>query len=282
MSAWTDEINPEIHFIWHGESPAGWVEPTRRLFDNELMMVTRGSCVITICNQPFRCGPGDYVIVPPDTLHATHADSRQGVYRYCIHFNWNYTGKPRPATHCVIHPALIPAHLVHRSPAFVPRDILHGKAPLAPSLDLLGQLAIVPTSTNSMRRVTGRALFLQLLLLILALPSARKPDREQRSVTLALQVRELLSQPVNAQQSVRELLETLGHSYGHLCRLFRQYHGVTPVAYLNAMRVERAKILLRNSQYSARDIATMAGFSSPQYFSRVFRRLTGMTPGNFA
>lgn len=46
-------------------------------------------------------------------------------------------------------------------------------------------------------------------------------------------------------------------------------------------RVQNARILLRNTDYPAADIAAICGYESPEHFSRQFKRLTGCTPGQF-
>ncbi len=59
----------------------------------------------------------------------------------------------------------------------------------------------------------------------------------------------------------------------------RRLRNMTPVQYLAARRVERARRLLRERpELSITEIALECGFSSGQYFATVFRRLTGHSP----
>ncbi|MGQ9491544.1 MAG: helix-turn-helix domain-containing protein [Anaerolineae bacterium] len=53
---------------------------------------------------------------------------------------------------------------------------------------------------------------------------------------------------------------------------------MTPIAYLNRYRIQQAKQLLTNTHKTITEIALEVGFSSSSYFSRIFRRKTGMTP----
>lgn len=59
--------------------------------------------------------------------------------------------------------------------------------------------------------------------------------------------------------------------------LFRHHTGDTPILYLNRLRVEKARRLLASTQSPITDIALECGFASSQYFSGVFRSLTGKT-----
>lgn len=70
-------------------------------------------------------------------------------------------------------------------------------------------------------------------------------------------------------------------SEDYLTYCFRQELGTTPMQYLQRYRVNQAKPLLKNSQKSITEIALEVGFTDSGYFSRVFRRQTGMSPEAF-
>jgi AraC family transcriptional regulator len=64
-------------------------------------------------------------------------------------------------------------------------------------------------------------------------------------------------------------------------RLFRQTTGVTPHQYLLRARVKEAKRLLREGRCHIADISLQLGFSDQSHFTRVFHKLTGVTPKKF-
>lgn len=66
-----------------------------------------------------------------------------------------------------------------------------------------------------------------------------------------------------------------------LSRRFKQHTGVDLSAYLKQVRVDHAKRLLRNPKIDIGTASVMAGFSDRVHFSKVFRRLTGVTPGQY-
>jgi YesN/AraC family two-component response regulator len=51
--------------------------------------------------------------------------------------------------------------------------------------------------------------------------------------------------------------------------------------YVNQVRVEAAKKLLLNDSVPLIDIASQAGFDGQSYFSKVFKKMTGVTPGKY-
>jgi AraC family transcriptional regulator len=67
----------------------------------------------------------------------------------------------------------------------------------------------------------------------------------------------------------------------HFARLFRATTGVTPMAYLEQSRIERAKSLLKRGSMRLADIAAATGFADQSHFIRRFRMQTGLTPGRY-
>ncbi len=75
-----------------------------------------------------------------------------------------------------------------------------------------------------------------------------------------------------------EVAEAIGVSESYLSRVFRQELGISPWDYLNRYRILQAKRLLRRKSDSIKTIAPQVGFKDPAYFSRVFHKLTGLSP----
>jgi transcriptional regulator GlxA family with amidase domain len=61
-------------------------------------------------------------------------------------------------------------------------------------------------------------------------------------------------------------------------RCFKKSIHQTPVEYLTGYRIHTAEQLLRNTDFSVREVAMRTGFSDTAYFGKVFRENTGMTP----
>jgi YesN/AraC family two-component response regulator len=78
-----------------------------------------------------------------------------------------------------------------------------------------------------------------------------------------------------------EIAEAIDVSEDYLSRVFRQELGLSPWDYLNRYRVYQAKELLRSTSESIRSIARQVGFRDQAYFSRVFHKLTGLSPNAF-
>ena len=68
-------------------------------------------------------------------------------------------------------------------------------------------------------------------------------------------------------------------SQAHFARSFKEAFGVPPHRYLLTRRIERAKTLLRDTDLSITDIAFQTGWKSLGTFGRIFRDITGESPG---
>ena len=80
---------------------------------------------------------------------------------------------------------------------------------------------------------------------------------------------------------VSELANICHVSQATLRRMFISEFGISPRDYINSMRLDRAKLLLRNGGIEVCEVARLCGFDDPSYFSRFFKKHTGKSPGKF-
>ena len=278
--AWLSRISPIPNVVWHGRFWPGWFENTRRLVDHELVIVLEGTCRIEVADDSYDLDTGSWIIIPPDTPHSTLSAPDQSLRRYCVHFDWLYAGDHRTPRQWVFAPEQLSPDDIRPAPEWLPQERLQGRADMELVEDTLHRLTESWTSADARRHATCRGILLELLAILLTPASptkASEPDRE-----LAQNVRQLLENPdIVHGDSIQSMLETLGLSYAHLCRVFQRHFGVAPGRYINMLRIERAKRLLSDESIAIAAIATEVGFNSPQYFTRTFRRFTGLSPREY-
>lgn len=81
--------------------------------------------------------------------------------------------------------------------------------------------------------------------------------------------------------SIEELSRSLDISKYKISRLFHATCGMTAMQYLTKIRMEKAMELLSQTKLNLGEIARLTGYSDENYFSKVFRKLTGISPGKF-
>lgn len=67
----------------------------------------------------------------------------------------------------------------------------------------------------------------------------------------------------------------------YLNHLFKKNYKISPIQYLIGVRIDRAKKLLCFADKPIGEIAAEVGFSTPVYFSEMFRKYQGMSPREF-
>ena len=67
----------------------------------------------------------------------------------------------------------------------------------------------------------------------------------------------------------------------YFSKLFKEEAGENFIDYLTGLRIARARELLADPARTVKDISRMVGYADPNYFSRIFKKQTGMTPREY-
>ena len=81
--------------------------------------------------------------------------------------------------------------------------------------------------------------------------------------------------------AIGQLAKQFHVSEGYLSKLFFKENNVHMNEYLNALRVERAKLLLSSTQLSVQSISDCVGYNNVEHFSRTFKKIVGLAPNLF-
>lgn len=92
------------------------------------------------------------------------------------------------------------------------------------------------------------------------------------------QIIELMEQNIEEPVSPAELAKQVGLSARQIERLFKRYVLRTPKRYYLELRLQKARLLLLQTDMSVINVALSAGFSSPSHFSKCYRAFYGRTP----
>lgn len=80
---------------------------------------------------------------------------------------------------------------------------------------------------------------------------------------------------------VNTLADSVGISYSHLRKIFRENMGTNLNSFINKRRIKEAKILLKETDMTIYDMAVALGYNSDQTFTRFFKKYEGTTPGAY-
>lgn len=119
----------------------------------------------------------------------------------------------------------------------------------------------------------------ELLQEILAVTKEEKARKEDK---LVLMVAEYLKGHFQENLSLNQVAEEFQMSSYHLSKMFRKTMGKTFIEYLTELRIGRAKSLLMDGGLTVTEIAFSVGYQDSGYFSKVFRKATGLSPREFS
>ncbi len=283
------QLAPSGGAVYHAAWPVGKIEPNRRIYDYELVYFARGAGVVGTPERRFSCGPGNVIVIPPGLEHYTA--TLAALERWCVHFDWfGDCRAPRGASEVFVfsgggrdfHAGLCarPPELPGvRFPWFV--ETVPPEFP--ERLRAYFRVAAAPGPGGELRR---RGLLLELLGMLLEAGSgASGPAAEAPAGAagwLLLRSKGFLDRHyTDPGLTVAATAAQFRVTPGHLTRIFRAGLGMTVLGYLQELRLEHCRRLLRRGDLTVREIAYAGGFSDPNYFIRLFRSRQGMTPGAY-
>ncbi len=110
---------------------------------------------------------------------------------------------------------------------------------------------------------------------------ARESDRDFGADDTLHKARNYLESNFDKPLNLDKVAGEVGLSSSYLSRSFKQKFGVSFTDYLNQLRLDRSKRLLRHSNKNIGEIAEEVGFNDGNYFSKVFKREEGVTPTEY-
>ncbi|MFA9379008.1 MAG: response regulator [Lachnotalea sp.] len=81
--------------------------------------------------------------------------------------------------------------------------------------------------------------------------------------------------------SLQDVAEAMNYSDAYFCKLFKRYFDKSFTTYLSEFRVEKAKKLLVDITINVKDISDKVGYRDSNYFTKVFKRIEGITPSEY-
>ena len=96
----------------------------------------------------------------------------------------------------------------------------------------------------------------------------------------ALEIAGYIEENIRLTLGAKELGGRFGYSPDHVGRMMKDFTGTPLHEYVLSRKIDRARLLLRETDLTVADVAQYLGFSDSSHFSRVFRRFTGTKPSD--
>lgn len=266
-----------IFTFYHFQFATGFVFKGERHPFWELVYVNNGQVDIGADDQIYTLGPGDIIFHRPDEFHSIWANYAHAPDLTVISF----------ASHS-------PAMQNFEQRRF--RVTAQQNTLLQELLDAAGNIFSTPLNIHpkilNPKNPSGvyvlRLLLTQLLMDMLpyarvdhsiAPPSAPHPDPS--TTELIDNIVDYMRQNLHGELRFDDVCRKVGMSATAVKQLFRQYFGMSPMAFYEHVRMGEARHLLRTNHGDVASVAYALGFSSPSYFSTRFKHVNGVSPRTY-
>ena len=110
---------------------------------------------------------------------------------------------------------------------------------------------------------------------------ASRPSIEEHGKDLFDRVTVIFEANIQGKMDMESLASELNFNYATFREEFKSYTGLSPYQYFLQMKINRAKELLMDGGLSVKEISYKLAFDNPYYFSRLFKKKTGMAPSQW-
>lgn len=258
-------------FNYSGESHSGW----------EFVYVENGKVSVGADNATYILNRGEMVCHKPFEFHTIRPYERQAaVIIFCFESHNEYME--------YFNNKILSLNQRQKQYlndiANMGRTVFLPKEPLEIVRD--GQMDISPDSTELEQQFVKNSIEL----LIISLLSADATEKKSRislyehfsqRQTLTENIIKYLNENISKAVNLEEVSKRFSYSLSSIKRIFKEETGSSVISYLNNLRMQKAKELLRDEQLSIGDIALKVGFANTYYFSNAFKKKWGRSPSKF-
>ena len=113
--------------------------------------------------------------------------------------------------------------------------------------------------------------------MMMELINSSKKSNKHKAVEKA---KEYMEKNYHQDITLQEVADLVGMNPNYFSLLFKEEMGLTYIKYLTKCRMEKAKVMLKEGQKIS-EVSEKVGYLTYRHFSEVFKKYTGMTPGQF-
>ncbi len=225
----------------------------------EFCTIKKGHCYGMIGDQEMRLTPNNYVLIGPQVPHSSWTEE-EGMVELVVHFKVDALQREAQAL------------------GISDQEWPTGCYTMDPEVEQILGLVGPGGPVDPKEQLPGQALANYLLRRHCADSGATKIQTNDLRL---LRVIDLLNQAPEKDHKLADLAKLAGLSTAHLVRSFSKSVGMPPMAYLRNLRLERATLLIRNTDRSITDIAHATGFTSSGRLSEAFKNYHGIPPAKW-
>ncbi|MBN2983113.1 helix-turn-helix transcriptional regulator [Cohnella algarum] len=271
---------PQLLTVGHGVWQPGQVHFRRTFNACDMLLVVRGTLFMTEEDAAYEIGPGHWLALEPGKPHWGHKSCEEETELYWIHFVFPNAPERVSASHiswtALLEQGTDRDESPREQPLVIPKWARLDPRPLLPVLD---EMVAIQRDLRTGNAVQLQALSMRLLVLLQhAVSGSVKASKSRRVCDEAAAI---LEADPHAPFRAKTLEDRMHFAYDYIARCMKRHIGLTPHQYALRLKLEEARRRLVLTDLPGERIAEEVGFPDYNYFIRVFRKQTGMTPGGY-
>jgi len=255
-----------IHYMVVDEN---WSIRTHNHSFFEFHYVLKNEVYTTLNNREYKIAAGQYYLMPPGMMHS-HRQKGRGHIGFAL--RWELLDNTQDKSRNCF------------------QSLYNGKAyPIKDNGNIISDMGIFLEKASKHCSILELQLtFFELLIHLIYsctdnkyLSSDMQIDSEYMDNQTVKSVIEFIKENYKQNIEVNDIANSVYLSYSYLSRLFKKHTGKTVNQYLNQIRLGNAQYLLKCSTKDIKTISREVGFNNEYYFSNVFKKVYGISPGNY-
>lgn len=241
----------------------------------EIMYVMSGKCIVEVESDRLEIRSHQFVLIDSTIPHRLIVNNQQPCRMLNVEFILTNTGKNFPPLYELI------ADSDEWKQAFTEAKSYYLLKDTSGILPILRNLVF--ELDMSLHKKINNDLMIQLLLTQILLLIARniiemKSKAIEQKDIYVKQIIKFLHENYDFDLKMEHLSARMHLHPNYLHRIFKESMNCTIISYLTKIRIEKAKLLISQTDIPITEIAGYVGMNSSQYFSKLFKKHTGMTP----
>ncbi|WP_027093931.1 AraC family transcriptional regulator [Cohnella thermotolerans] len=266
MTTFREEIRIRLLYAGKVSETPNWNFPSHKHDDlHEILAVCDGKGVFTIGGTTYSVGKGDILVYNKGVLHEEHSSSESPLLMYYCGFS--FPSVVHSSDDWVIPPDQEP---VIRSSRFF--------SEIAALMKMLFDEASVKEEGHE---IISHYLLNSILILIRRTLQSQNHIKDQESNSLAVHIKDYIDKNFTQNISLKELGKQFHVNPYYISHVFKGKYNISPINYSIHRRIGEATKLLVSTEMKVWEIAKILGYDNPNYFSIMFKKITGQSPNQF-
>jgi AraC-like DNA-binding protein len=259
-----DGLYCKIHIAGKLQYAPNWTLPKRTISNNELVYVLKGKGNFTINKKKSKVRPGDFLMLLPKIPHSAHTIASDPFQLIYIHFD-----------------LFLNQNRKYRLRDQIWSEVQHIPRGLNIEENLIEIVNEFENNSWGSKTVIS-ACMLQVITKVYRLKhNFSLSPAKLKLMNKIKPALDYLYEHFKEECNISYLAKIVHLHPFYLTRIFKHAMGMTPHLFLRKLRIQKAKMLILNTDLSFTQIAEYVGFNSIHHFSRAFKQLERITPSQY-